>query len=248
MIKNSIENFDDNLVDFLVQSFRNKGNKNSTINRKLSALYKLLRKAERSGMIKKLPTYIRLPEKNQRIRFLTKFEEDILFDHIGRVHPNHAALCVFLIDTGARVGEALGLKHADISNGKATFWVTKSGKSRTVPLTSRAQNIMIANRTYSGGPFADIKYQNFLYNWHRAKKECGLAKDKQVVPHILRHTCASRLVQSGIDLRRVQAFLGHQNIQMTLRYAHLATSDLDQCAAALENFGDEDNHLKPQET
>ncbi|MBO6631600.1 MAG: tyrosine-type recombinase/integrase, partial [Psychroserpens sp.] len=43
---------------------------------------------------------------------------------------------------------------------------------------------------------------------------------------MLRHTCASRLVQAGIDLRRVQTFLGHQTIQMTLRYAHLATDDL----------------------
>ncbi|MGN6551815.1 MAG: tyrosine-type recombinase/integrase, partial [Pararhizobium sp.] len=50
----------------------------------------------------------------------------------------------------------------------------------------------------------------------------------------LRHTCASRLVQAGIDLRRVQTFLGHQTIQMTLRYAHLATNDLAQCAAALD--------------
>jgi len=54
-----------------------------------------------------------------------------------------------------------------------------------------------------------------------------------MVPHILRHSCASRLVQAGIDLRRVQTFLGHQTIQMTLRYAHLATNDLDQCATAL---------------
>ena len=37
----------------------------------------------------------------------------------------------------------------------------------------------------------------------------------------------------------MQAFLGHQTIQMTLRYAHLATNDLDQCVAALETFRQE---------
>ena len=38
--------------------------------------------------------------------------------------------------------------------------------------------------------------------WNEAKAEVGLAADDQVVPHILRHTCASRLVQGGIDIRR----------------------------------------------
>lgn len=236
MISNKIFNYNDDLVDFLIIYFRKKNNSNVTINRKLSALYKLLRKAERSGIITKLPSYVRLPEKNQRIRFLTKLEEEMLFELLCAKNKLHEDLCIFLIDSGARVGEALALKHGDVAHGKATFWITKSGKSRTVPLTERAQEAVSRNRYAAGGPFSAIKYQNFLYDWHRAKKACGLADDKQVVPHILRHTCASRLVQAGIDLRRVQTFLGHQNIQMTIRYAHLATNDLDQCVAALDTF------------
>lgn len=238
MLQNCISVCNDDLIDFLIMHFRKLGNSNATINRKLSALYKLLRKSERSGLIKKLPSYVRLPEKNQRIRFLTKLEEELLFESIARRNLTHHDLCVFLVDSGARVGEALALKHGDISHGRATFWITKSGKSRTVPLTERAQRVTQENRHNPGGPFAHIKYQNFLYDWHRAKNENGLRDDKQVIPHILRHTCASRLVQAGIDLRRVQTFLGHQNIQMTLRYAHLATSDLDQCVTALNIFND----------
>lgn len=238
-----LSKYDDDLVDFLIIYFREKGNSNATINRKLSALYKLLRKAERSGKIPKLPSYVRLPEKNQRIRFLTKLEEEMLFELLESKDPLYADLCIFLIDTGARVGEALALKHGDIVNGRATFWITKSGKSRTVPLTLRAQKAIDRNRYAPSGPFSGIRYQKFLYDWHRAKKACGLEADKQVVPHILRHTCASRLVQAGIDLRRVQTFLGHQNIQMTIRYAHLATNDLDQCVAALDTFnGPSPNH------
>lgn len=236
MISNKIDKYNDDLIDFLIVYFRKKDNSNATINRKLSALYKLLRKAERSGTITKLPLYVRLPEKNQRIRFLTRLEEEMLFDLLYVKNRLHADLCIFLIDSGARVGEALALKHGDVVNGKATFWITKSGKSRTVPLTERAQEAIARNQYSAGGPFSAVKYQNFLYDWHRAKKACGLEADKQVVPHILRHTCASRLVQAGIDLRRVQTFLGHQNIQMTIRYAHLATNDLDQCVAALDTF------------
>ena len=54
------------------------------------------------------------------------------------------------------------------------------------------------------------------------------------LPHVLRHTCASRLVQGGIDIRRVQTWLGHQTLQMTMRYAHLASQDLDSCVPVLE--------------
>lgn len=233
-----IAEIDDAAIDALVGYYRKKGNRNSTINRKLAAIFKLLKKAERAGHIARLPTYLRLRERNGRVRFLTREEEVRLFQSIGSRNPHHQLLALFLIDTGARVGEALALKWGDIQNGNATFWITKSGRSRTIPLTERAEDAIEACRKFGAGsgPFAKIPYQNFKYSWDAAKKECGLEADANMVPHILRHTCASRLVQAGIDLRRVQTFLGHQTIQMTLRYAHLATNDLQQCAAALNSL------------
>ncbi len=235
MVAKGIHGYDDSLLDTLVKQFRAKNNSNATVNRKLSALYKLLRKAERMGQIPRLPTYLRLKERNGRVRFLSPEEEAALFAEIGRSEPDFERLCLFLVDTGARVGEALGLKWTDIHGSNATFWITKSGRSRTVPLTRRARRAVAGpSRHGHSGPFSMIEYQNFRYHWNRARKTVGLGDDSQVVPHILRHTCASRLVQAGIDLRRVQSFLGHQTIQMTLRYAHLATDDLAQCAAALD--------------
>ena len=235
MVAHRLHGYDDALLDILVKHYRAKNNSNATINRKLSALYKLLRKAERMGQIPRLPTYLRLKERNGRVRFLSHEEEFALFAEIGRAEPDFERLCVFLVDTGARVGEALALKWPDVQEGNATFWITKSGRSRTVPLTRRAmQSVTGPSRREHSGPFSMIEYQNLRYHWNRARKATGLADDPQVVPHILRHTCASRLVQAGIDLRRVQSFLGHQTIQMTLRYAHLATDDLAQCAAALD--------------
>lgn len=58
-----------------------------------------------------------------------------------------------------------------------------------------------------------------------------LSFDAQFTPHCLRHTCASRLVQSGVGIRVVQEWLGHKTIQMTMRYAHLSPTSLHEAAA-----------------
>ena len=89
------------------------------------------------------------------------------------------------------------------------------------------------SRTRSG-PFAGIKQYQFRQVWHEARADIGLAGDVELVPHSLRHTCASRLVRGGVDIRRVQMWLGHQTLQMTMRYSHLATHDLDVCVPILE--------------
>lgn len=249
MVRNTHYTFDNELIDIVISDLRKNNNRNSTINRKLAVLFKLLRKAYSMQMITTLPAYLRLKEGNARVRFLSLSEEDDLFSAIQARNHDHYRLCVFLIDSGARVGEALALNWNDVINQRATFWITKSGKSRTVPLTGRAQDALKdCTKRRTTGPFSMVDYQRFRYDWNSAKKQIGLAYDAQVVPHILRHTCASRLVQAGIDLRRVQTFLGHQTIQMTLRYAHLATDDLNQCANALNGFANKlpyGQHVQP---
>lgn len=118
---------------------------------------------------------------------------------------------------------------------RVTFWLTKSGRSRTVPLTERASAAVGLPERPGKGPFGMLTQAGYRAVWNCAKQEVGLGGDAQVVPHILRHTCASRLVRGGIDIRRVQMWLGHQTLQMTMRYAHLATDDLDACVTILEN-------------
>ncbi|WP_279626800.1 site-specific integrase [Stappia indica] len=83
-------------------------------------------------------------------------------------------------------------------------------------------------------PFSDIGRAALRGHWMKARKRAGLADGKHVVPHILRHTCASRLVQGKVDLRLVQEWMGHKTMQMTMRYAHLAPMDLEACLPALE--------------
>jgi integrase len=186
------------------------------------------------GDVISLPEFTRQKETQGRIRFLEFDEEDRLFSAIRAHSEDYYRLCVFLVDSGARLGEAIGLRWGDIHDGRVTFWLTKSGRSRSVPLTGRALEAVSQAMGRAGGPFLGISQAKFRQAWHDARAQAGLGAESQVVPHCLRHTCASRLVRGGIDIRRVQMWLGHQTLQMTMRYAHLATHDLDVCVSVLE--------------
>ncbi|GLS32980.1 Site-specific recombinase XerD [Mesorhizobium albiziae] len=227
--------FDQSTLDDLIGKLRERGNSNATINRKMAALSKLLRKAYKMGDIHSLPEFRRQKERAGRIRFLEYDEEDRLFGAIKARCEDSYRLSLFLVDSGCRLGEALGLIWNDIQEHRVSFWITKSGRSRTIPLTERAERaIKGVDARGNKGPFSMLTGVRYRMLWNDAKAEIGLGDDTQVVPHILRHTCASRLVQGGIDIRRVQMWLGHQTLQMTMRYAHLATNDLDSCVNVLD--------------
>lgn len=183
--------FGDEALDFVLGTLRERGNSNATINRKMAALSKLLRKALKMGDLHSLPEFRRQRERAGRIRFLEWDEEDRLFQAIARRSPDAHRLAVFLVDTGCRLGEGLGVVWNDLSHGRVTFWLTKSGRSRTVPLTVRAQGATTCEVRLKG-PFAMLSAVHFRAIWNEAKLEVGLGDDIQVVPHILRHTCPSR--------------------------------------------------------
>ena len=63
--------------------------------------------------------------------------------------------------------------------------------------------------------------------------------------HDLRHTFASRLVMSGVDLPTVQALMGHKDISMTLRYTHLSSDHKQRAVRALESFAEKSPQFSP---
>lgn len=223
-------------IDSYVDHLQAKGNTNATINRKLSALSKMLKFALDREWITKIPKIQKRKETSGRVRWLTKDEEQKLVDHfLGTSRPDVASLIVFLVDTGARAGEALGVKWKDITDDKVTFWDTKNGTPRSVPLTKRVRTLLNNGNSVNGdGPFSSVNYPEFNYLWQKAKKALGFEDDDQFVPHCLRHTCASRLAQAGVPLLTIKEFLGHKTIQVTLRYAHLAPTQLDKAREVLE--------------
>lgn len=219
-----------------------KGNSNGTVNRKLAALSKVLKKASQKGCIDHIPYIQRLPEREGRVRFLTQEEEAQLLSLLQRWGKDREVDAVIvLIDTGIRTGELYKLRTEDInlslgSQGVVFLHQTKNSTSRGVPLTQRAKDALLRLIARSNDPECVLPVADgWLRNtWDRAKHLLGYDEDDCYVPHILRHTCCSRLVQKGAPLKKVQAWMGHKSIQTTMRYAHLSPADLYDMTGLLE--------------
>lgn len=221
-----------------ISHLRDNERSGSTINRHLAAISCLAKTAMKLELIDKLPDMPRQKEGEGRIRWFTDEEEADILTTL-RLWGQHEAqdLFIFLVDTGARLGEAQKLLWEDITKGNriATFWETKAGNSRSVPLTTRAREAIERRRAESGrkaGPFDGIARRNLHSLWDRLRTHHPFIGD--AVIHTFRHTCASRMVQKGVDLMRVRVWMGHKAIQTTLRYAHLAPKHLDDVLKVLE--------------
>lgn len=209
-----------------------------TINRRLSAVSVLCDYAVRLEKLDKSPIISWQKEGEHRFRWFTEAEAEAIFKtlrHWGLVRE--AAFFEFLCDTGCRVGEALKLERRDVSAGeraKVTFWDTKNGKARTVPLTARAKAAVFQEASPRPGqrPFSDINRYVIRSTWDRLRLHLPWLED--AVVHTFRHTCASWLVQRGVDLMRVKEWMGHSAIQTTLRYAKLAPKHLEDLVNILE--------------
>jgi integrase len=174
---------------------------------------------------------------NHRDRVLADWERDALCQWLIQAgEPAAADLIVFLLETAARWGEAQKLKGGDVdmARGRVSFWQTKTGKPRTVPLTRRAQDALRphlpAVRTHRVWPF---EYHQFRRLFERAKDHTGLG-DEPIGIHTLRHTCASKLASAGVSLNQLQRFGGWSSLTALQRYVHLDVEALQGCIDALE--------------
>lgn len=224
---------------------RRDGKAGSTINSKLSALSKMLKLAKKLRLIKERPEIDRVKNAKGRETFVSPEREaallaQLLFLGAKDIHD----LVIFLLDTGARTGEALRLRWENVYADRVVFMDTKNGKNRAVPLTKRAREVLAQKDRSIAGPFTDIKKNGRLRGmWDRAKYQLGLSDDKEFVPHLLRHTFCSRLVQRGVPLVVVKELAGHADISTTMRYSHLSPVNLISAIEALEK-GDNVTHLR----
>jgi integrase len=113
--------------------------------------------------------------------------------------------------------------------------VLKTGKPRSVPMTPTCRKVFEECKKVPGGPFADLNKRRAQELWTRAKKKAGI-KHRDCVVHCLRHTCASRLLRAGVDIKVVKEWLGHSDLKTTDIYTHLETRQLSAAASALSKL------------
>lgn len=231
-------------VTEMVLEFEDQGNSGSTVNRKLSTLSTMLRTAQEQwpGCLPSMPTLSRRREGKHRIRWMDEAEEKTALEaceHLGLYDLKD--YIEVAIDTGFRRSELLGFEIEDYQNGLLILHEgkTKNDRARSVPATSRVDAIINRRRNFRR-LFEGMTNNTLRWQWERLRDYLGMADDPQFVVHMLRHTCASRLVQRGVPLAIVQAWMGHTTISTTMRYAHLAPASLEMAKAALEVVSQED--------
>ncbi len=197
---------------------------------------------------------------NTVVRYLSKEQEAALFEQINKrdehlrqkkfrstnVMPTDRyidylePLIVMAVNTGMRKGEMLSLRWEHVSLDKRSLTIrsenAKSKNKRTIPINDTLYNMLETWREQH--PEADhvlvhmgkaVEY--FQHPWQQVLTG---AKIENFRFHDLRHHFASRLVMAGVDLNIVRELLGHADLKMTLRYAHLAP---EKKAAAISLIG-----------
>jgi integrase len=105
---------------------------------------------------------------------------------------------------------------------------TKNGEPRTIPLTQKALKAL-----ETVGEWSRYTSYRITREWARLRR-----KDREVMKDFVfytcRHTCATRLLSKGVNIKVVQSWMGHKDINMTLRYAKLVPSDLAAARDILE--------------
>ena len=147
------------------------------------------------------------------------------FTFADHLHP----MILLSMNTGLRRGEIFSLKWENVSLERALLTIegayAKSGKTRHIPLNSEAISVLKEWRRQTDSSDLvfhnkdGLRFDNIKNGWATI---LNAAKIKNFRWHDLRHHFASRLVMSDVDLNTVRELLGHSDMSMTLRYAHLA--------------------------
>ena len=223
------------MMDTLKQEHKNS---NAVINQKMGYLRVVLQEMEEDGYIEMIKFPKPRPTKNSKVHYLTADMEKELLNYLVE-HEYKAVKDIIecLIDLGCRVNELLGLekRFVDFDNNQINFNDRKNDKAVAVPMTDRVRILMIK---YCGlckdfGKLFDVNYSWLNAIWQKARKDLGYADKKFYTLHLCRHTCGSRLAQRGVALLLIRDWLGHEDIQNTMIYAHLQPKALHSIVEVL---------------
>jgi integrase/recombinase XerD len=215
-----------------------------TLRRRMACLRGFYRDLVRTGAIERSPfaeLEMQLPRARSLPRTLSRAEAKRLaalasaraFDGSrpldDRAFP---AAVLILLSLGLRVAELVALRPGDFSpDGGALRVRGKGRRERCVFVVDARLRTLVASLAARGGGAPLLAPGRGEWTTQAVRRrlrsfaaEAGIAR--RVTPHMLRHTCATLLLEDGVDLRVLQRLLGHENIATTALYAHVGDAAL----------------------
>lgn len=157
----------------------------------------------------------------------------------------HRAILMLIYSAGLRVGEVVKLKLEDIDSNRRLIHI-KGGKGRKDRFTILSEvALKILKKYYSqykprkwlfsgAKPSKHISVRTVQAIFEQAKEKAGIKKEVSV--HSLRHSFATHLLESGVDLRYIQELLGHKSSKTTEIYTHVTNKDLRNIKSPLDTI------------
>lgn len=247
---------DSEMIDYLDVSYdeirvylmdlKNKNDKNVSIDRKLSSLRGFYKYLANENKISNNPfSLVSGPKKEKKLpRYFEYNELEELFnvpDLSTSIGKRDRLLLEMLYATGVRVGELVSIKVKDIDiSSRSILILGKGNKERFVTF---GDYCLDALNDYLNNGYSELNKNNldylFLNNNGGVLTERGVryildkiikstSINKNISPHMIRHSFATHLLNEGCDLLTVQKLLGHESIKATQIYTHVTTDRLKE--------------------
>jgi integrase len=158
-------------------------------------------------------------ERERELSFLTAEQIPVLLAECDKSTNNHCgAVARLCLATGARWSEANNLSPANLLDDRVIYSDTKNGRVRVVPIKSSLVD-EIRGVAY---PVGQKLFSSCKGAFRKAVERSGIELPDGQLTHVLRHTFASHFLINGGDILALQRILGHSDLKVTMRYAHLA--------------------------
>lgn len=170
------------------------------------------------------------PKKEKKLPQI--IESEFLKEKINQIkNLKHKSIISLGYSVGLRVSEVINLKIEDIDSKRMIINIknSKGRKDRIVPLSPNILNLL---RNY----YQEFKPKEYLFNGQNSlqysSESCNMLVKKYIDTkyhfHLLRHSCFTHLIESGVDCRIIQKIAGHSNIKTTEIYTHVSTNILQK--------------------
>lgn len=230
------------IIDYLKTISKNSP---KTVSRKITSIRNFFNYLLKINIIKESPCiYIENPKIPKTLpNVLTVEEVNKLLDVnlINKYDYRNKAMLELLYATGLRISELINLKVNDVNFiNNVVICFGKGKKERIVPVDDNTLKhiknyLEYRNSFFKGNKYSDylflnnaggkISRQGFMKNLRQILLKLNI--DKNITPHMLRHSFATHMLNNGADLRSIQLLLGHSDISTTKIYTHISNKKIE---------------------